>query len=136
MSHLKHIDTFKTELETLGILCPFKQQELTLDAYFRAIVLSHFRQGVSLTITPDQEDLYWRQLDKWNRVSPIKAQLIIAKVNSFLNELRNSLANKGTSLEEEPSLELADGTKKCLCSMTSFMDLVQYLAKELRNGHE
>ena len=136
MSHLKHIDEFKKNLEELEILCPFKQQELTLEAYQRAIIMVHFKQGTSYFISEKDEDRYWSQLDKWNRVSPIKAQFIMQKVAAFMNSQRASLANRGVVLEEEPSLELPDGTKKCLCSIPSFNDLAQYLAKELRDCDE
>lgn len=136
MSHLKHISELKQALDTLGITCPFKQQELAMEAYFRAILVSHFRYNTSLSMTEDQSQRCWKQLDKWNCVSPIKAQLIMTKVATFLNSLRNSLGNRGVSLEEEPSLELPDGTKQCLCSLDTFNDLVQYLAKEMREGNE
>lgn len=136
MSHLKHITTFKLELDTLGITCPIKQQDLTLEAYMRAIVIRQFQTGRCFVLSDDAEQEYWRQLDKWNRVSPIKAQFIMTLVAGFLNRVAGSLGNRGTLIDEEPSLELPDGTKKCLCSLNSFNDLVQYLAKELRECNE
>lgn len=139
MSHLDHIVRFKNALTELGVTCPFKQQELVQEAYFRALVRGHFRDGCSLHIPQDVMNRYWRQLDRWNCVAPLKAQLIIHKLTTFINETRTSLIQTGYVQEEKPELVLEVGVGEepaatqgiGLCEVPTFVDLVSYLVREL-----
>lgn len=136
MSHLDHIVRLKEELYNLGIKCPVKQQELTQEAYFRAMIRFHFKQSRVLGINSEEMSRIKVQLDKWNRVSPVQAVAISHNLIRFINNLAGTMANKGTMPVEEPSIVLESGEERCLCGLVSFQDLVDYLVKEATNCDE
>ncbi|EBV8434224.1 hypothetical protein NFI00_000089 [Salmonella enterica] len=137
MSHLKHITCFKEALTEKGVTCPIKQQEITLRAYVRALISHQMARNGSFIVLEDQEQRFWKQLDKWNCVSPIKAQLIMTSFYTFINGLRNALVADGCAPDDVMDVVQADdGTSFSLCEMVTFGDLVRYLAKELRGCDE
>lgn len=137
MSHLKHISAFKLALEEKGISCPIQQQQITLRAYVRALVCHQMARNGSFIVLPDQEAVYWKQLDRWNSVSPIKAQFIMSTFYTFMNGLCNGLINDGCAPDDELDTVTTDENKTLsLCEEPTFTDLVGYLAKELRTRDE
>lgn len=142
MSHLDHIVRFKNALTERGVTCPFYQQDLVQEAYFRALVRAHFREGCVLNIPEHLSGIYWRQLDRWNCVSPLKAQMIMHKFTTFMNQTRNALIQTGYVQEEKNEIELSIPTDQHgelppavktigLCEIPEFTDLVSYLVREV-----
>jgi hypothetical protein len=133
MSHLIHVIDYKKFLTAQGISCPIKQSEILNEAYTRALVSYSFRTAKGWT--PDMEDLAWKQLDKWNKISPINAALIHQQAIQRINNLHGALATTGTlPCKKGYSVYTEDGTD--LADNEPMKTLVQYLAKELGANRE
>lgn len=130
MSHLAHALDVKNELTEAGVLCPFEQSSLLSEAYIRA--------GSSLLFVAGNEEndkKFWRQLDKWNNVSPINAPLIHQTVMTRVNLVLGTMSSAGTlpcplrfTSVSESGIDVS--------TMPSFPTLVSYLIKELDSGNE
>lgn len=133
MSHLAHVLDVKKELTEAGVLCPFEQSSLLNEAYIRAGCSMVFNAGGNLSEENDKK--LWKQLDKWNRVSPIAAPLIHQTVLTRVNLVLGTMGSTGslpctkkfTSISES-GVDVAD--------MPSFPVLVAYVIKELDSGNE
>lgn len=137
MSHLIHVVNFKEQLSANGITCPLKQSELLKEPFTRAITRFFYKNNILKS--EDFEKTVWRQLEKWNNISPIPAQQIMAMFNLRYNLVRNTLmktgglpnANEFTTWVTANNAVEVDVTK-----VEGFSELVDYLVKELENYNE
>lgn len=133
MSHLAHALDVKAELTEAGVLCPFEQSSLLSEAYIRAGCSMIFAAGGSLSEENDKK--FWKQLDKWNTVSPINAPLIHQTVLTRVNLVLGTMASSG-ALPCAKRFTSVSESGIDVSNMTSFPVLVGYLVKELDSGHE
>ena len=137
MSHLIHAIEVKNAITEAGILCPEEQGKLLNEAYIRAGLAYIYQRGG--VFTQEQEKVLWRQLEKWNCVSPINARFIHGSIQTRMNLINGTLATTGAlpcpnkftthaNLSEDAVFNVADAR--------DFPTLVAYLIKELENCHE
>lgn len=137
MSHLPHVSAYKAKLVSLGITCPEELARVALEPYANAILRKHFKLCNALGISENEEEDIWKQLDCWNRVSPINANLVFATVKARIDSIRVELIKGGmlppqfTTFATLPSQETVDVSKN-----EEFEILVAYLYNELVNYHE
>lgn len=137
MSHLAHVLDVKRQLTEAGVLCPEQQSHLLNEAYIRAGLANVFKAGGTFSET--QEKVLWRQLEKWNSVSPINGRFIHSSILTRMNLINGSLSTSGSlpcpnkftthaNLDENMVVNVAD--------MEAFPVLVSFLIKELESGNE
>lgn len=146
MSHLNHIIQYREHLTQLGVTCPLKQSELCQEAYIRAVVRNHAKYHDGFEINEGEEQALYEQLDKWNRVAPIKGTLILESARLRLRRVRHSLMQLGHApgnaefevvgevqrdVEGQSVPEKVDVTNNEV-----FQALVDYLCQEMRTGDE
>lgn len=146
MSHLARIITLRESLTGLGVGCALAQTEVVQEAFVRAVVSHHSRFHDSLEIGEEEEGTIFAMLDKWNSVSPIKARLILESARLRLRRIRQHLTNCGVvpsndefaiSVDIERAVETeVIKSKYDPTELDTFKNLVDYLALEMRNGHE
>lgn len=137
MSHLAHVLDVKRQLTEAGVFCPEEQSHLLNEAYIRAGLANVFKNGGSFN--EGQEKILWRQLEKWNCVSPINGRFIHTAVQTRMNLVNGSLSTTGslpcplkfTTLANESEGVVVDVSK-----MEAFPVLVSFLIKELESSHE
>lgn len=141
MSHLAHVVDFKQVLTGLGITCPFKQAELVTEGYVRALIRKYYKHslaGGSLGSFADFEENAWKQLDKWNCVSPFNANLVFQTFKQRINILQTALYNEGKlpcTKIFNPVVEIEEVVYTPFDNET-FAHLVNFLYRELENGCE
>jgi hypothetical protein len=138
MSHLPHVLDYRKHLLNLGITCPEELNNFAQEPYINAILRAHFRHSSTLSLSDDEEEHVWEQLDRWNKVSPIKGAMIFETVKYRLNTLRKQLMETGRP--PAPRAFAPDSTRDEVDN-GAFQDemfdtLVGYLVKELVGGHE
>lgn len=137
MSHLAHVLDVKRQLTEAGVLCPEQQSHLLNEAYIRAGLACVYKRGGSFN--EDQEKTLWRQLEKWNGVSPINGRFIHSAIQTRMNLVNGSLSSTGAlpcpnkftthaNLDEDLVVNVAD--------MEAFPVLVTFLIKELEGSNE
>lgn len=138
MSHLPHVLDYRNYLLSLGVTCPEQLNNLAQEPYVNAIIRHHFKLSNSLGLSVDEEQNVWEQLDRWNKVSPIKAPFIFESVKYRINTLRKVLIEQGCVPAQAIFMpELGEGsTDLPLTQGEPFSVLVSYLVNELVNGHE
>lgn len=137
MSHLAHVLDVKRELTEAGIFCPEEQSQLLNEAYIRAGLACIFKTGG--TFNQDQEKALWKQLEKWNCVSPINGRYIHTAIMTRMNMLNGTLATTGAlpcPLKFTSHANLDEGVVVNVADMASFPVLVSFLIKELEGAHE
>jgi len=133
MSHLAHALDVKNELTEAGVLCPFEQSSLLNEAYIRAGCSMIFVGGASHSEENDKK--FWRQLDKWNNVSPINAPLVHQTTLTRVNLVMGSMSATG-ALPCSRKFTSVSESGVDVSEMKSFPELVGFLIKELNSGHE
>lgn len=146
MSHLNHIMQYREFLTQLGVTCPLKQTEFCQEAYIRAVMVNHCKYHDAFEIGEGEESALWEQLDKWNSVAPIPAKLILESARLRLRRIRASIMTLGVApgnaefdIVGEVQREVegqAVAEKVNVTDNEVFLALVQYLAQEMRAGHE
>lgn len=137
MSHLAHALDVKRQLTEAGILCPEEQSHLLSEAYIRAGLACVYKVGG--TFNEDQEKVLWKQLEKWNCVSPINGRFIHTSIMTRMNLINGSLATTGglpCPLKFSTYANLDENTVVNVADMEAFPVLVAFLIKELESAHE
>ena len=137
MSHIIHVLDYKNELTAAGVTCPVEQSDLLVEPFTRAITRYFWMCDCNMSV--DWEDRVWKQLEKWNGVSPIPAQKIMATFKVRMNVLRNSMLQKGGLPVYDEFVSTVTGANDTVVDVTtlaSFDTLVGYLVKELGNCNE
>lgn len=137
MSHLIHIIETKQAMTKAGLTCAKKQSELLNEAFVRAVVCYRYANGAT-TWSEELDKRVWQQLEKWNCITPIPAQLIHTAAQQRCNEVFGAMARNGVPPDASKygawaSLESTDMDFSLL---EEFQTLVQYLKKEIGAGHE
>lgn len=137
MSHLAHVLPIKQYLTEQGVLCPMEQSHMLNEAYIRAALMRVYGHGG--TFHQDDQNRLWKQLEKWNRVSPINGSYIHNSVSARMNLISGALATSGTlpcSEKFNTRAQEADLAGVNVVEAPGFNELVSYLYKELVTGNE
>lgn len=136
MSHLIHVLEVKKQLTEAGVLCPQEQSHMLSEAYIRAGLANVYRQGG--TLSKEYEAVLWKQLEKWNSVSPINGRFIYSSITNRINLVNGTLATTGhlpcSQKFNTPPTE--SGLEVDITQMAGFQELVMFLIKELGTGNE
>jgi hypothetical protein len=86
----------------------------------------------------DFEEVVWAQLDKWNNISPIPAQQIIATAQQRVNLIQSNLMMTGSpnTSSQYTTMVVVGDKKVAMEEFPGFATLVGYLTKELGAGNE
>lgn len=136
MSHLAHVLPIKQFLTEKGVLCPVEQSHLLNEAYIRAALMHTYTRGG--VFCEKRQAHLWKQLEKWNRVSPINGQYIHQSVTSRINLIAGALATSGTlpAASQFNTFPMEKGLEVTANEAPGFQELVNYLNKELETGDE
>lgn len=137
MSHLIHVVDYKNYLTSQGITCPIQQSELLKEPFTRAVIRHYFACGCNRSVA--FEEGVWKQLEKWNCISPIPAQQIMACFNLRMNMLNNSMLQKGglPAYGDFTTIVNVDGKDAVDVGIGEVVEtLVNYLTKELEKCYE
>lgn len=135
MSHIQHILNLKEALEEKGLTNVNSQNDVVDEAFVRTLVASHACSGLS----PDAfADGAWEMLDKWNSIAPIPAQRYIQTFFHRTNQLNESLKTSGVPFTSHLNFFNPEGSddQVHLEAVAEFGELVAYLRKEFKDGHE
>lgn len=138
MSHLAHVLPIKTYLTEQGVLCPVEQSHMLNEAYIRAALMYVYGHCAG-NFAESVQNRLWRQLEKWNRVSPINGNYIHQSVSTRTNLIAGALATSGTlpCVEKfNTRAQEADLANVNVVEAPGFNELVGFLNKELVAGHE
>lgn len=138
MSHLAHIIKVKEQMASEGITCPMKQSELLTEAYVRAVVRFRYSNGNN-SWSEAVDSRTWEMLEKWNNVTPIKAQFIHTSAVKRCNEVLTSLAQDGLPPCRDQyavNVEIGEGQNVDISKWDSYTALSSYLFKEMVANHE
>lgn len=137
MSHLIHIIDTKRAMTQAGLTCAVKQSELLNEAFVRALVCWRYSNGHTAW-SEDVDARSWNQLEKWNCITPIPAQLIHTAAQRRCNEVFAGMANNGIppSNSDMGAWANLEGGDIDFAQLPEFQTLVQYLKKEIGAGHE
>ncbi|MNG46896.1 hypothetical protein D3C79_47600 [compost metagenome] len=136
MSHLVHVLPIKNFLTEKGVLCPMEQSHLLNEAYIRAaLMVNYSHPGHNVEAFKAK---LWKQLECWNRVSPVNAPYIHNSVFSRTNLIAGALATSGTlpCAKQFNTWPQEEGLEVNVAEAPGFNELVQYLSKELEHGNE
>ena len=137
MSHLPHVLDYRAYLLSLGVTDPEQLNQLAQEPYVTALIRYHFQLSTTVGFSADQEEVIWQQLDRWNKVSPIKATFIFESAKYRMNTLRKVLTETGCLPAAEIfQPEMCEGQTTVNYGGEVFCTLVDYLVKELVTRHE
>lgn len=133
MSHLAHTVALKKELIEKGIVDPKLQNDVVNGAYVRALVRYLFHCNALLGhYTEDVETAILDRLARWNEISPINGNYILARTKDVIFCLSQQAA-KGGLFEPIPAEipEKFNGPDSEV-----FMNLVNWLFGEMVTGND
>lgn len=138
MSHLAHVLPIKGYLTEQGVFCPTEQSHMLNEAYIRASLMYVFGHRGGNFSEPVQEYI-WKQLEKWNRVSPINGNYIHQSISARTNLISGALATSGTlpcSEKFNTRAQEAELANVNVVEAPGFNELVGFLNRELVAGNE
>lgn len=137
MSHIERIIGLKEELDTLGLKNTEHHKTLITEAFVRAVTSNFTRLDLPMTEFLERA---WVQLDKWNCVAPLNAQLICATLCKRHNASRESLITHGViggGSFNTMVFEYEEGdVTVSIPDLIAFRPLVDYLIAEFKDGKE